>query len=1034
MNSTIVFLFKRTQTPTPPLIPSGNLDYSFSSGFVSGVLNGWVQSLPVTGGAYRWITSAVVTGESDSTIIKISAWRAVAMLSEDGTARHTATIYKQSILDPGSPIASTSSYDFVLGVLVPPAGWSVTQPTTTTINTWAAEYTFVGLDNEIVVGTGYWGQTKVVAVAGIDGQNAHMVTIYKQTIEAMDYPVGGSYRFEGDILVVPAGWSRTMPTVSGVPTYMSTHRFSSNDPLEVILGSSWSYPVVIARMGYDYINRFNSVCFKYSLDQPATPVEGDYDNPVPTGWGDGIPALVEGQSLWSTSRMFYADNLLSTVWATPVKVSGNTSLSSKLQFSADNILWHDEPTTNDIYMRSGTNDGNGWVFSASVVIKGEGGDKGDTGNTGVQLYMWIAYAFDLGGVSGFTTGSPTSEHKCIGVAKNKTSAIESTDPADYIWTEWVGARGLAGANGVTTFTWYAYANSQDGVTDFTTGDWNNHSYIGMAFNKFTNVESLDATDYVWAKLNVTAQVTGICFLPALEQPSTPLGGTFIEPTGIGWFDGIPDLNNLPLWVSTRIFTSDGLAPQQASWTTPVKIGAPTNSVFLQFSIDNANWHDTPTSNDIYMRSGTSVNGGAVTWSAGVKIKGETGALGLTGATGSAGSDAVVVKTSGAYSSRGYPYKGNWYTITDNVYSTSGDTYVYGVDNNPIGTGISLIGKTLYGASSTKWILMTGDVYAENIVGATITGKTLQTSSSTTVARTAVYSSSHTDTTLAGEIHVWADLGAGLEEIVSIGKNPTGYGGDTVGKFGTTTYPNSNGGVFGASYSSTGVHGRSVNGIGVSGYSTNGRGMFCDSSTSWGLQASSYSGVAIAGASVHGNGIEGYASSSVKYDFKATGAGINGPFTGAHDGIVSKDFIAMSGDIIVDKEIFFRQSISNTVAINGLSTISKQKNVIGILVGISDADDMDDIVALRTWGDARELDNIYSRIVINSLGEGEMNVCKDGGNIEAGDYICSSNRAGKGMKQDDDLLHNYTVAKARETVVWLDEEDDIRMIACTYHCG
>lgn len=643
MNSTIVFLFKRTHTPTPPLIPSGTLSYSFSSGFVSGVLNGWSQSLPVTGGAYRWVTSAVVTGESDSTVINISAWRAVAMLSEDGTARHTATIYKQSILDPGSPIASTSSYDFVLGVLVSPVGWSVTQPATTTINTWAAEYTFVGLDDETVIGTGYWGQTKVVAVAGVDGQNTHVVTIYKQTIEDVDYPAGGSYKFDGDILVAPAGWSRTMPTVSDVPTYMSTHRFSSNDPLEVILGTSWSYPVVIARMGYDYINRFNSVCFKYSLDQPATPVEGDYDNPVPTGWGDGIPALVEGQSLWSTSRMFYADNLLSTVWATPVKVSGNTSLSSKLQFSADNILWHDEPTTNDIYMRSGTNDGNGWVFSASVVIKGEGGDKGDTGNTGVQLYMWIAYAFDLGGVSGFTTGSPTSEHKCIGVAKNKTSAIESTDPADYIWTEWVGARGPVGANGVTTFTWYAYANSQDGVTDFTTGDWNNHSYIGMAFNKFTNVESLDATDYVWAKLNVTAQVTGICFLPSLEQPSTPLGGTFIEPTGIGWFDGIPDLNNLPLWVSTRIFTSDGLAPQQASWTTPVKIGAPTNSVFLQFSIDNANWHDTPTSNDIYMRSGTSVNGGAVTWSAGVKIKGETGALGSPGATGSTGAtgDSVI---------------------------------------------------------------------------------------------------------------------------------------------------------------------------------------------------------------------------------------------------------------------------------------------------------------------------------------------------------------------------------------------------------
>lgn len=73
----------------------------------------------------------------------------------------------------------------------------------------------------------------------------------------------------------------------------------------------------------------------------------------------------------------------------------------------------------------------------------------------------------------------------------------------------------------------------------------------------------------------------------------------------------------------------------------------------------------------------------------------------------------------------------------------------------------------------------------------------------------------------------------------------------------------------------------------------------------------------------------------------------------------------------------------------------------------------------------------------SLGEGMINVVAEGGNIEAGDYICSSSTPGKGMKQDDDLLHNYTVAKAREDVVWTAEEiaaNAVKMIACTYHCG
>ncbi len=38
-------------------------------------------------------------------------------------------------------------------------------------------------------------------------------------------------------------------------------------------------------------------------------------------------------------------------------------------------------------------------------------------------------------------------------------------------------------------------------------------------------------------------------------------------------------------------------------------------------------------------------------------------------------------------------------------------------------------------------------------------------------------------------------------------------------------------------------------------------------------------------------------------------------------------------------------------------------------------------------------------------------CNSNGNIENGDYITSSDYLGYGEQQDDDLLHNYTVAKA-----------------------
>ena len=70
----------------------------------------------------------------------------------------------------------------------------------------------------------------------------------------------------------------------------------------------------------------------------------------------------------------------------------------------------------------------------------------------------------------------------------------------------------------------------------------------------------------------------------------------------------------------------------------------------------------------------------------------------------------------------------------------------------------------------------------------------------------------------------------------------------------------------------------------------------------------------------------------------------------------------------------------------------------------------------------------------AVGDGHVLVCSEGGDIEAGDYICSSNTSGHGMKQDDDLLHNYTVAKATEAVNWASEGQSTKLISCTYHAA
>ena len=52
-----------------------------------------------------------------------------------------------------------------------------------------------------------------------------------------------------------------------------------------------------------------------------------------------------------------------------------------------------------------------------------------------------------------------------------------------------------------------------------------------------------------------------------------------------------------------------------------------------------------------------------------------------------------------------------------------------------------------------------------------------------------------------------------------------------------------------------------------------------------------------------------------------------------------------------------------------------------------------------------------RMIIISIGEVGIFVCNSNGNIENGDCIQSSDYLGSGEKQDDDLLHNYTVGKS-----------------------
>lgn len=140
----------------------------------------------------------------------------------------------------------------------------------------------------------------------------------------------------------------------------------------------------------------------------------------------------------------------------------------------------------------------------------------------------------------------------------------------------------------------------------------------------------------------------------------------------------------------------------------------------------------------------------------------------------------------------------------------------------------------------------------------------------------------------------------------------------------------------------------------------------------------------------------------------------------------------------------------------LSTKEKEKSVFGV---ISNAEDLNDVNSpvwknekspkpYREWTNGKitsflRYEEGDERIWINSLGEGAVLVSNINGNLENGDYITTSAIEGIGMKQDDDLLHNYTVAKITQDENFTSETTDItynnqtykiKLVGCTYHCG
>jgi hypothetical protein len=133
----------------------------------------------------------------------------------------------------------------------------------------------------------------------------------------------------------------------------------------------------------------------------------------------------------------------------------------------------------------------------------------------------------------------------------------------------------------------------------------------------------------------------------------------------------------------------------------------------------------------------------------------------------------------------------------------------------------------------------------------------------------------------------------------------------------------------------------------------------------------------------------------------------------------------------------------------LTDTDKDKTVWGVVTNVNN-DNFNPDGTIEYDNAATFGDRLGPNVIrVNSLGEGAIWVTNINGNIENGDYICSSLINGYGRKQDDDMLHNYSVAKSTMDCDFDLSNDNLyrceefeyngqtykrAFIGCTYHCA
>jgi hypothetical protein len=603
----VATIYKQSATdPNPPTATTSS--YNFSTNVLTGPGDGWLTIQPATTTTPTWACDYTFVGAPTATVTGVGNWGPTyieAVNGANGEYRDVIELYLAADQAPTKPNSVAYTFSGNTAVVTGgTAGWSLTQPATTTIPTYITKSLATTTTPTLPVTLTTWTTPLIVAQNGGKGDTGISIASVTNYYLASASASG--------VTTATAGWTTTVATTNATLKYLWNYEvigYSSGSPTS-------SVPAIIGMFSVDGVG-ISSVVEYFAVSSSNT-VE-------PTVWVTTPPLTSTiNKYLWNYETVTYTNGTTTSTAKRIIGTHGDTGSSIEVQYSEDGSTgWSATPTNLSKWIR---------INTITNGVTTEGVAKKYIPTLGVEYtvvdgkttYVHIKYSNDAG--TTFTTSNGEDPGEYIGILTNFT-ATDSNTPGDYTWSRIKGQPGINGTglqveyspngttgwvstptvaskyirvntvaangtitygiaqkyipevgidytvtNGQTSYLHIKYSNNGGvtftGLNGETTGD-----YIGT-LTDFNAVDSSTPGDYTWAKIKGesgtgTAGASNHRAYKAFTTTSPPTAPP--DPTTSGATPATWSAIPVAIAVGQAQYQTDGVTPAGSTtttWNTP----------------------------------------------------------------------------------------------------------------------------------------------------------------------------------------------------------------------------------------------------------------------------------------------------------------------------------------------------------------------------------------------------------------------------------------------------------------------------------